>query len=134
MIFISKNEVREKRYAVFHNAPILAFVMATPVVFGAAAARVAEDLHPLLSYSLLFLVANIFLYLTTFITDKLSIRIGENDDIGPSGDAVRFMIALPLFFFGVVIEQPMIAMFWGIGMAVIFSAIVWLCIPFSPAE
>lgn len=134
-MFASADEIKEKRRIMIHNAPLLISIVSIPVICGAISTGSYIKIPHLFQTGIFFVGTIILLELYSYVTDKIRIPLAEEyEDDAPSGLWIRISTAIPLFFFGTLIKDPAIALWWGAGFGAILSSIGWYFIKFLPKE
>ena len=135
-MYLSKEQVREKRWAVIHNAPFIIGMFCIPTIWGSAA-MMDGSLPAFVQIPLFFVSTMACMEAFRFVADKLFVDItveGSDDYDVPRGKVLRAGLAIPLFFFGMVMANPMTAMWWSGGLGIIVSAAFFYFVKFLPAE
>lgn len=132
-MFLSKEEVQEKRRIILHDAPFLIASMAIPTVMGAQATT-DLGLNIYTQIPLFFIGTFLCMKLFAIITTPLQSEkpVGPGSDI--NSDYIRIAVGLPLFLFGLILEKPIIALWWSVGFGMVYSLLFWWIIKFLPKE
>lgn len=118
------------RAFLWHNLPFLLAVTMFPSAAGGWSRHAALPFHPALQGACAFVLALVLMQGVVILQNKAGVAptdfLQAPQTASPRGKITRAVGAIPLFFFGFVIGNPVVAAAWGAGFAIVFVGLILL--------
>lgn len=122
------SEVNQIQGFLWHNIPFLLAITAFPSAAGGWSRHASLPIPPVLQGAGAFVLALVLMQGVVILQNKWGVAPPDilTEAKAQRGRVSRAVAAIPLFFFGFVLGNPVVAAAWGAGFAIVFAGLILL--------